>query len=193
MLPRVIWRLHEEYGPIVLINPEELHINDLEYYDVVFCNSHPTRPIDKAEKFRYRFGIPAGDGAVRVGRGAPAASRRNDDLQAVIERISLRLSREYAETGRVVNFTDMWSAMASGIITEMAFARPTDYVSAPDFRSPFAQATVKMVRYAHVMTHFNFLVSAMNWLTDAVLATLMPPFVPILYLRKINILIIRIP
>ncbi|KAF2202754.1 cytochrome P450 [Delitschia confertaspora ATCC 74209] len=31
-------RIHEKYGPIVRVNPHELHIKDSEYYDVLFCS-----------------------------------------------------------------------------------------------------------------------------------------------------------
>lgn len=192
-----IRRLHAQYGPIVRINPDELHIDDAEYYDVVFCNSTPNRPVDKIEKFRYRFGVPeavvqtanAEDHRRRRAAIAPSFSKsrirsRNDDLQAVIEGISERLSTEYAGTGKVFNITDMWAAMASDIITELAFAKPTHYAAAKDFVSPFAQATGKMVHFSHLATHFWFLPAAMNWVPDSILAALVPPFRPILDFRK---------
>ncbi|KAI0908973.1 cytochrome P450 [Ustulina deusta] len=192
-----IRRLHERYGPIVRINPDEIHIDDVEYYDVVFCNSAPNRPIDKTEKFRYRFSVPEATvqtGLAEVHRRrraaiAPCFSKarirsRNDDLQAVINGISKRLSTEYAGTGKVINVNFMWSAMASDIITEIAFARPTDFSSAPDFTSPFAQAITQAVNASHVMTHFGFLVTALNSFPDVVLAILMPSFKPVLRFRK---------
>ncbi len=193
-----IRRLHKRYGPIVRINPDEIHIDDVEYYDVVFCNSAPNRPIDKTEKFRYRFSVPEATvqtGLAEVHRRrraaiAPCFSKarirsRNDDLQAVINGISKRLSTEYAGTGKVINVNFMWSAMASDIITEIAFARPTDFSSAPDFTSPFAQAITQAVNASHVMTHFGFLVTALNSFPDVVLAILMPSFKPVLRFRKV--------
>ncbi|KAI0805613.1 cytochrome P450 [Xylaria sp. FL0064] len=192
-----IRRLHERYGPIVRINPDEIHIDDVEYYDTVFCNSAPNRPIDKTEKFRYRFSVPEAvvqTGLAEVHRRrraaiAPCFSKarirsRNGDLQAIIDGISKSLSTEYAGTGKVINVNFMWSAMASDIITEIAFARPTEFSSAPDFTSPFAQAITQAVNASHVMTHFGFLVTMLNSFPDAVLAVLAPSFKPVLRFRK---------
>ncbi|KAK8058461.1 cytochrome P450 [Apiospora phragmitis] len=182
-----IRELYQKYGPIIRINPDELHIDDPDYYDVIFCNSHASRPIDKIETFRYRFGVPEATvqtASAEVHRRrraavAPCFSKarirsRNEDLQAIIDRISQRLSAEYAGTGNVVNVNDLWSAMASDIITAMAFARPTNYAAATDFKSPFAQATGKMIHFAHIMTHFRFLATALRWLPDTFLAYLAP-------------------
>jgi cytochrome P450 len=194
-----IRRLHDVYGPIVRINPEEIHIDDVEYYDVVYCNSTPGRPIDKTEKFRYRFSVPEATvqtATAEVHRRrraaiAPCFSKarirsRNGDLQAIIDRISDRLDTEYAGTGKTINVNFMWSAMASDIISEIGFAQRTNYWAEPDFMSPYAQAIAQAVGAAHVMTHFGFLVTALNSLPDAVLAMLMPSFKPVLQFRKVR-------
>lgn len=194
-----IRRLHEEYGPIVRINPDEIHIDDAEYYDVVYCKSTPTQPIDKSEKFRYRFSVPEATvqtGLAEVHRRrraaiAPCFSKariksRNKELQSILDRISQRLRTEFAGTSKVINVNFMWGAMASDIITEIAFARPTDYSSAPDFISPFAQAIAQAVCAAHVMTHFRLLVTALNSISDSVLVLLMPSFKPVLDFRKVS-------
>ncbi|KAI3327079.1 cytochrome P450 [Xylariaceae sp. AK1471] len=192
-----IRRLHEQYGPIVRINPEEIHIDDVEYYDVVYCNSTPNRPIDKTEKFRYRFSVPEATvqtALAEVHRRrraaiAPCFSKarirsRNGDLQAIVDRISDRLETEFAGTGKTINVNFMWSAMASDVISGIGFAQRTNYSAEPDFMSPYAQAIAQAVGAAHVMTHFGFLVTALNLLPDAVLAILMPSFKPVLQFRK---------
>ncbi|KAI9641437.1 hypothetical protein NHQ30_010244 [Ciborinia camelliae] len=54
-----IWeikRMHEEYGPIVRINPYELHIDDLEYYDELYAGS--TRKREKYLWFVSSGGSP---------------------------------------------------------------------------------------------------------------------------------------
>lgn len=195
-----IRRLHQKYGPIVRINPFELHIDDPEYYDVVYCNSSSSRPIDKTTKFKYRFNIPeatvqstyAEEHRARRAAIAPSFSRarirsRNENLQNIVDGISHRLSNEYAGTGTVLDLNDMWSAMTTDIIMDMAFARSTDFAAALGFVSPFSRATAKMVHYAHYTTHFRFLVSVMNWLPDGFVEILIPPYKPILDFRKVQI------
>lgn len=96
-----IKRMHEKYGPIVRINPEELHIDDPNFYSEIYCNSISTRPIDKSKKFKYRFNIPNVTFSItsvehqRVRRAAIApffsktrVRKLNDNLKNITERIS---------------------------------------------------------------------------------------------------------
>ena len=50
-----IERMHREYGPIVLINPFEVHIMDPNYYDTLYAG--PTRRRDKDPWFSF-IGLP---------------------------------------------------------------------------------------------------------------------------------------
>lgn len=74
-------RMHEQYGPIVRINPHELHIKDPDYYDILYAGS--TRIRDKYTWF-LTAGMPrstfstAHHGLHRLRRGAmsPFFSKR---------------------------------------------------------------------------------------------------------------------
>lgn len=51
-----IGRMHKKYGPIIRINPYELHIETPSYYDVIYAGGGKRR--DKWEWFTKQFGIP---------------------------------------------------------------------------------------------------------------------------------------
>lgn len=51
-----IKRIHEKYGPIVRINPYELHIKTPGYYDEIYAGGGKKR--DKWDWFCNQFGIP---------------------------------------------------------------------------------------------------------------------------------------
>ena len=50
--------LHARYGPIIRINPYELHIIDPTFYDTLFASSASGARRDKWEWYAKQFGIP---------------------------------------------------------------------------------------------------------------------------------------
>jgi len=192
-------RMHEKYGPIVRINPSELHIDDVDFYNEVYCASQPSKPMDKSGKFKYRFGIPeatfstthAEQHRERRAALAPFFSKTriralNGKLSEIVDRISYRLSTEYAGTGRVISVSAMWSSMALDVITDLAYNNCAHCADAPDFQSPLSEGMQNLAWAAHWNAHFNILVHMINWVPDRMLGTLVPPFEPILALRAVS-------
>jgi hypothetical protein len=64
--PGAIKRMHEQYGLIVRIAPDEIHIDDPEYWQEVYCNNSTARPIDKQERLTHRFGFQKPCSALRT-------------------------------------------------------------------------------------------------------------------------------
>ena len=50
--------LHAKYGPIIRINPYELHISDPDYYDELYASSACGEKRDKWEWYTKQFGTP---------------------------------------------------------------------------------------------------------------------------------------
>ncbi|KAI0968596.1 cytochrome P450 [Xylaria arbuscula] len=192
-----IKELHKKYGPIVRVGPNEVHIDDPEYYNVVYTKSTSARPIDKLEKYKHRFGMPEATISTvegekhRIRRAAVAPffsksriNNLNGTLMEIMERISYRLKHEYAGTGRPIDVCALWGTLTADVVSELAFARQTHFSSAPDFKSQYSSALMSWVYAAHYTTHFNFLIKTMHWMPDRLLGSLIPSFQPILDYRK---------
>lgn len=191
-----IKRMHERYGPIVRIAPDELHIDDPEYWQEVYCNNSAARPIDKQEKLTNRFGLP---GAIfstakaelhRSRRQAMAgffSRQRLRETQSrvnhLVERISQRLSTEYAGQSRVLDVGEMFSCLAVDIVTELCFRRCTNCTEAPNFNAPLVNTVINNIWLSHWNAHFRFLISWIERLPEIFIVTLIPLVKPILDLR----------
>ncbi|KAI1194273.1 cytochrome P450 [Nemania serpens] len=191
--PFEIRRMHEEYGPIVRINPDELHVDDPEYYDVLYSTN---KAYDKLKRFQHRFSIPdatfstvkAEEHKIRRSALAPFFSKTKVrsqavSVQALMDRISEKLSREYAGQNRPVNIQDVWSALSADAIMDIVFAKSMNLYDYPDFRSPFTIAVNSVAIYCHITLHFGFLLTIINNLPDWLAMRVFPPFIPVIQFR----------
>ena len=189
---RQVERLHQQYGPIVRITPSELHINDPTFLSEVYGHSTRSKPLDKSEKYRYRFGIPdavfstplAEQHQQRRAALNPFFSKQrirslHAGLTEIVERISFRFATEYAGTGKVVNFNDVWSSMTMDTVTALAFGRSTSCTAAADFESPLALGVQALAWYGHWNAHFKIINDVMNMIPAPIMLKLMPHLKPI--------------
>lgn len=192
--PFEIKRMHEKYGPVVRVNPFELHVDDLDYYDVVYATN---KAYDKMVHFQNRFNVPlatfstADSDEHRIRRAAisPFFSKsrvreQNAKIQALASQISYRLSTEYAGTSKVLDIANMWGCFTADAIMDIVFARPKNFSRYPDFKSPFTLAIRNMSTWAHVTLHFGWILKIMNCMPDQVAKLFFPPFKPIIEFRE---------
>ena len=99
-----IKRLHEQYGPIIRINPEEVHFVDPDFYDVIYTGT--TQKRDKWAWFCRQFGVPdstfatVGHDHHRLRRSAmnPFFSKAKvRSLQRLIEDVASKLLARFEE------------------------------------------------------------------------------------------------
>ncbi|KAF6815012.1 cytochrome P450 [Colletotrichum plurivorum] len=162
-----IWHyaeLHEKYGPIIRINPWELHIQDSSFYDVLYSGSQHS---SKLQTLAHRFNSP--DSAFstvdhskhRRRRAAlnPFFSRRKiaehqPAIQRMMHRLTDRVAREYLGGGKVLRADHMWGCWTSDIINDYAFDKPHNFLDAPDFHASYTDAMVDLLEPVHYVTQF---------------------------------------
>ncbi|KAL3420618.1 hypothetical protein PVAG01_07063 [Phlyctema vagabunda] len=197
-----IWKiqaLHEKHGPIVRINPYELHINDPEYNEAVFS-------ADKdAHKWYWGvrgFTLPGNafqttDPALhRLRRSALNqyfSKQKTLSLQPIIkERVDKLVDRflEFKDSGRILHLFYAYRALANGqfshprvfieikleidVVMEYSFSRHHHRVEAPDFDAAWHRANRDGGKVIPLLKHLNFVALVMDHIPDWITAKMHP-------------------
>lgn len=182
-------------GPIIRINPTELHISEPDFHDVVYS----TAPYDKVKAWRDRSGVGYAANATvehdlhhsRRAALNPYFSKRqiNDFTPYIQERavqLCERLLREYKGTSKVVTVNDAWAAFAADIIMYYGFAWSYDFVSYPDFKAPFTTSMRELVISLHVAGHFPLFRKFMESVPDFLVGIINPAMRPMFDMQRVT-------
>ena len=163
-------------GPIIRINPYELHIDDPEYYLVL-------NPSGSKKRNKYRwatrvFGFTEAAIATvdhdhhRVRRRAmdrlfskEGIRRLEPIMQAALEKLLCRL-HDFQESGKPLNIVLAYSAFTSDVIHEYAFAKQPNWLEAPDFNAKFFQMMVTVHETGAIAKQFGWFMPLMDSLPD---------------------------
>lgn len=139
-------RLHEEYGPIVRIGPNEVHLADVEHYDTIY---HVGSKYNKWPRWYNAMGLPQSAfgsmsmEAHRIRRGAlnPFFSRAKVlELESIVqEKVAKVCNRMAASDGGPVDLHHAFRAEAVDVISEYAFDNCYNLLDAEDFGAGFFQ------------------------------------------------------
>ncbi|KAF1844200.1 cytochrome P450 [Cucurbitaria berberidis CBS 394.84] len=140
-----IERMHERYGPIIRINPYELHINDI---DLEFMSKlYPSVGID-VDKFWWSAGmfgnVEMTFGTIphhlhKMRRAAfakflsPAYIRKLEPVLQELVNILIQKIEEGIESGKEVNLVHAFSALTQDVITEYCFSFSRNCLQKEDF------------------------------------------------------------
>ncbi|KAI9823703.1 MAG: hypothetical protein M1819_001147 [Sarea resinae] len=136
-----IEKMHREYGPIIRINPNELHINDPDYFDQLY-GSHAK--LDKYNFIARQFGNGSSTIATlphelhkrRRAALAPFFARRQVvKLQGLItlmlEKVCMRFE-EHKRNGKPLDVSMLFRFMTVDITTEYGWGKPYGFLDAPE-------------------------------------------------------------
>ncbi|EXJ64290.1 hypothetical protein A1O7_00626 [Cladophialophora yegresii CBS 114405] len=192
-----IWKirtLHEQYGPLLRINPEEVHIDDADFYDQVYAG--PTHKRDKWTFFTNSSGLPQSAFGTpdhnlhRMRRAAmnPYFSKAKvralqPRIQSILDNLMTRF-REFQDSREPMTVSLAYAALANDIVQEYAFARSDNRLLAHDFDPSFKEAGEAGAKIGHFVKQMPWVLTLMKVLPDSVQIALNPVMASYIKLNK---------
>ncbi|KAL6794162.1 cytochrome P450 [Trichoderma sp. SZMC 28012] len=179
-----IEEMHKQYGPIVRINPREVHVSDPDFYDEIYASSSRRR--DKDPKYVPTYALPGSMVAAvsheqhRFRRGIlkdffsrRAVAELSDSINERVQKLMTRL--EVARINQtIISLDDAFSALSSDIITSYCCGTDWDFIEDENFRSDIRNAAENAIEFTHISRFVPWLVYAMSALSPRMMAKVMP-------------------
>jgi hypothetical protein len=182
-------------GPIVRINPEEIHIDDPEYFDTIY-NFNPN--LHKTRRFKWRFNLYTSVFSTestahhRIRRGAinPFFSKGQIGrywpfIAGFVDKFCSRVI-EFREEEKLFPLNDAASCFATDVVTEYCFANCYDTLSLPNFESPLILAMRNLMYSMHIMAHFQWLLTMLNALPEWLVGLLDPSMLTVFKFQRVS-------
>ncbi|EMC97785.1 hypothetical protein BAUCODRAFT_31780 [Baudoinia panamericana UAMH 10762] len=192
--PWELKRLHEQYGPVVRIGPNEVHVAEPNFYDELYTGIARPRHRDPWEV--QGFGLP--DAVLcspefdihRMRRAAlnpyfstQAIGRIEPVVRSKLDLLCGRLE-DALETRKPVDVELAFMALTTDIITEYCFARSYNFIKHPDFAPDWLKATVGAVEASMLGRYLPFLPAVMKAMPPWLVKMLSPPMMQLVIYTK---------
>ncbi|MCJ1368214.1 hypothetical protein MMC16_007355 [Acarospora aff. strigata] len=171
-------------GPIIRINPYELHIADPDFYEQIYAGSNSPR-----DKYEWHQKAAQAHGAIghttdhklhRVRKDAlsPFFSKRSvkdrePNIKAKVNHLCTRVEEHY-KAKKPVNLTVAYLAMCMDIITEYAFGEAYGLLDEEDFNVKWRDTILAIVKSVATITHLAWLPGVMRALPASLAQFLAP-------------------
>lgn len=175
-----LWKireLHEQYGPIVRINPIHVHIHDHDYYDTIYAGGHRKR--NRCSWYMHS-GAKSMNGIVEIidhnehklRRRAVEPFFSKKSVQAlegqIVEKVeklisrftsALAKSKKAGEKGAIINLSDAMSALTLDVISDYCFGEPMGALEMETYGHDFITILHEGVQMRPVGRQFPLLVN----------------------------------
>ncbi len=176
--------LHEKYGPIVRINPREVHVDDPDFFCSIYSNREG---FDKPKYLQWRFGSPSALFSTpqhhlhkmrRASQGPFFAKSRiaklSPMIQAKVNGMCSKLAKNFMNRNSPVNLDNLFASYAADVVTKYTFNHDYDWLGHPDFESPFVRTIRSFKDIAHPCSQFPWLPRVMAALPEPIICILQP-------------------
>ncbi|KIX08589.1 uncharacterized protein Z518_03245 [Rhinocladiella mackenziei CBS 650.93] len=191
-----IAEMHEKYGPIIRINPYEIHINDPDYYLEIY-----TGPSKRRDKWAWSAAM-FGNSLSHFGAISHEEHRRKRSplnpffskksvvqleprIKEVVEKLCARLTG-FKKTKEPVNLRHAFAAVAMDVITEYAFARSFNCLDEPDFAPSWPEAVDSVSEQSHLNKQFPWLLPLMRLIPLSVVEKVNPHMMRLIKLQIVS-------
>lgn len=177
-------------GPIVRINPNEVHILDTSFYDEIYAPASKKR--DKYAQWVVFLGVPTGVFATcphdhhRIRRKALNQSFSKKaiyEIEGLIQtKIDLLCSRfkQIAQSNKVVRLDVAFFALANDIVTEYSFGEGYECLRKADFQQNFKRILLSAVETGAFIRQFPWVVGIIKAIPLRILRTISETFASLL-------------
>ncbi|KAI4281616.1 MAG: hypothetical protein L6R38_003557 [Xanthoria sp. 2 TBL-2021] len=175
--------MHEQYGPIVRINPGELHIQDIEFYDQLYRRENK---LDKFPGQTKMFGMPGiffttETHELHRQRRAPyspffsrkSISEMSDFITERLDTLCRRL-RDSEKQRMPMLLGVGYIALTTDIISKYALADCYHLLERDDLGSAYHHLFLGFIQSCHFIKHLTFIFNLMQALPDPVMLWLRP-------------------
>ncbi|KAK6597436.1 benzoate 4-monooxygenase cytochrome p450 [Botrytis cinerea] len=178
-----IKRMHEEYGPIVRINPFELHINDVDYYDELYAGN--TRRREKYPWFVNAGGSPGssfetiGHDLHRLRRNAVNSFFSKRSIVATEPLIKSKLSllsdvfQSHCAEAKPINLRVAFSSLTLDVISDYCYGEAFGALTDENLAEIWSTTLSQVMSITTIVMHFPILYKILSWLPDSLAGPVM--------------------
>ncbi|KAK7952714.1 uncharacterized protein PG986_008442 [Apiospora aurea] len=196
--------LHDRYGPIIRINPYELHVRDPDFYEVLYGGPGQGRrdkwswSVGMFSNSQSAFGTASHDlhrlrrGALNPFFGKQAIARSMEPvIRELVEsmcarfegmRVSAGGERKKGDEGLDVMLP--YAALTTDVITRYAFDTSYGCVEDAGWRHEWPRAMVESTKICHVNKQFPWLIPVMRAVPEGVIGLLSPSVLLLIKFQK---------
>ncbi|CAG8978255.1 hypothetical protein HYALB_00009152 [Hymenoscyphus albidus] len=180
-----IQELHTQYGPIIRVTPDEIHVNDVGFLDDVYAPSTVRR-----DKYSYQsksLRVPGGVGATagfdlhkkRRDALTPFLSKRNVTfLEPLITKKVNQLCdviQKHADTSTPVNLSDVFFAFSNDVVVNFLFAHEVNLLADIELAAKQRRNSNELLLGINMNKHFPWIPDFLEALPLFISKPIMPP------------------